>query len=162
VGIDGDLSIRPLTDSEFKFLEKFNSEFVQGNFERDDNGDITENNLHYNMVNGTESSIKNLRDEIKIIREKLNETNGYRQINDRKAYWKYKKNLYKQYTKLKDELLEIDIVKCIYNSNYARRNDLMSYVGKEERTVLITDNFYNLKFETNEESLFEYIESTKI
>lgn len=162
VGTDGEVAIRALNDEEFNFLEKFNDEFVQGNFERDVDGNITENNLHYNMVNGTEESVSALKAEIKTLAEKLTETNGYREMNDRKAYWKYKKNLYKQFTALKEQLESINTIGNIYNDDYARRNDLMAHVGKNERTVLITDNFTNSKYDTNEESLFEYVESTKL
>lgn len=161
-GVDGNLAIRPLNDEEFEFLEKFNNEFVMGNFERDANGKLTENNLHYPLVNGTEDSISKLKADIKITSEKLRESNNYREMNDRKAYWKYKKNLYKEYSKLKAELEAIDVVKNIDADNYARRSDLMTYVGKDQRTVLITDNFSNTKYATNEEDLFEYVESSKI
>lgn len=160
-GIDGNLAIRPLTDEEFAFLEKFNSEFVQGNFERDDSGNITENNLHYDLVNGTEEYITSLKANIKEIKDKLSENNNYREMNDRKAYWKYKKNLYKEYSKLKEELESINIIGEIYNDNYARRNDAMTYVGKGERTVLVSDNFPNMHYSQNEQSLFEYIEASK-
>lgn len=162
VGIDGKLAIRPLSDEEFNFLEKFNDEFVEGNFERDANGNITESNLHYNLVTGTEDFILSLKAEIKVIADKLIETNGYREMNDRKAYWKYKKNLYKQREKLKEQLKDIDLVGNTNRDKYARREDLMAYVGKNERTVLITDNFPHLKYNTDEEELFEYVESTKL
>lgn len=162
VGIDGKEVIRPLNTEEFEFLEKFNSEFVQGNFERDENDRLTENNLHYNIVNGTEESVAALKAEIKALSEKLKETNGYREMNDRKAYWKYKKGLYKDYVKLVEELESVDIVNNIYKDDYARRTDLMAYVGKNEITVLIADLFTNNKYDTNEETLFEYVESTKL
>jgi hypothetical protein len=162
VGSDGEVAIRPLNDAEFEFLEKFNNEFVMCNFERDSEGNITEDNLHYEMISGTEDTISSLKAEIKVIGDKLRENNNYREMNDRKAYWKYKKNLYKEYARLKEELEAIDVVKNIIDDSYARRNDLMSYVGKDQRTVLITDNFTNMKYATNEEDLFEYVESSKI
>lgn len=162
VGIDGNVAIRSLNEEEFEFLEKFNSEFVQGNFERDTDGNLTENNLHYGMVNGTEESVAGLKAEIKALSEKLNETNGYREMNDRKAYWKYKKDLYKQYSELKDKLNSIDTVNNIYKDDYARRTDLMAYVGKNEITVLISDIFPTNGYNNNEESLFEYVESARL
>jgi hypothetical protein len=151
-----------LTEEEFNFLEKFNHEFVDGKFERDTNGNLTENNLHYGIVNGTEDSIAALKAQIKDISDKLGETNGYREMNDRKAYWKYKKNLYKQREELNEQLIELDVAGNVYKDAYARRNDLMTYVGKEERTVLITDIFSNSEHTNNEESLFEYVESTRL
>lgn len=161
MGSDGEVAIRALNEAEFEFLEKFNSEFVMGNFERDEDGNLTENNLHYSLVNGKEDDIKTLKADIKVIGDRLRETNNYREMNDRKAYWKYKKNLYKEYSKLKEKLESIDLVKNIDADNYARRSDLMTYVGKDQRTVLITDNFSNMKYATNEEDLFEYVESSK-
>lgn len=159
---DGNIVIRPLDQEEFEFLEKFNNEFVFGNFERDGSGNITENNLHYELVNGTEEHVKALKDRIKDVRDKLNEKNNYREMNDRKAYWKYKKNLYKEYSALKEELEATNLLGEINNDNYARRNDIMTYLGVGERTVLITDNFHNMKYESNEAALFEYIESSKV
>ena len=162
VGTDGKEAIRALNDEEFEFLAKFNSEFVQGNFERDSDGNLTENNLHYNLVNGTEESVAALKAEIKALSEKLTETNGYREMNDRKAYWKYKKALYKEYSELKEKLESVDVVNNIYKDDYARRTDLMAYVGNNEITVLISDLFTNNGYNNNEESLFEYVESTKL
>lgn len=162
VGIEGNEAIRPLNDAEFEFLEKFNSEFVQGNFERDVNGNLTENNLHHKIVNGTEDSVAALKAEIKVLADKLNETNGYRVMNDRKAYSKYKKALYKEYAELNEKLISVDIVNNIYKDDYARRTDLMAYVGKSERTVLITDIFNNSEYHNNEDSLFEYVESSRL
>ncbi len=162
VGIDGKNGIRSLTEDEFNFLDKFNDEFVDGVFERDSDGNITDNNLHYGIVNGTEESIAALKAKIKDISDKLIETNGYREMNDRKAYWKYKKNLYKQREELKDQLIELDVTGNIYKDMYARRNDLMTYVGKDERTVLITDIFSKSDHNNNEESLFEYVESSRL
>jgi hydroxylamine reductase (hybrid-cluster protein) len=162
VGVNGEEGIRPLNDEEFQYLEKFNSEFVQGNFERDADGNLTENNLHYELVNGTEDSVKELKEQIKVLSEKLKESNGYREMEDRKAYWKYKKNLYKEYSKLKEDLEAINIVGNIYTDNYARRSDLMAYVGQDEITVLVTDIFPNMEYPANEEALFEYIEASKI
>lgn len=160
-GVDGKLVIRPLNEEEFEFLEKFNNEFVFGNFERDEEGNLTENNLHYELVNNTEDHVNALKEQIKEIKEKLNENNNYREMNDRKAYWKYKKNLYKEYSRLKEELESTNILGEINNDNYARRNDVMTYLGKDDRTVLVTDHFSNMKYNTNEAALFEYIESTK-
>lgn len=163
VGIDGNVAIRALSNEEFEFLDKFNNEFVEGNFERDMEGNLTETNLHFGLVNGTEDSITALKAEIKEVADKLSDVNnGYREMTDRKSYWKYKKNLYKTLEKLKGQLKETDITGNIYKDKYARRNDLMTYVGKEERTVLITDLFHKDDYANNEESLFEYVESTRL
>ena len=83
-------------------------------------------------------------------------------MNDRKAYWKYKKALYKEYSELKEKLVSVDIINNIYKDDYAKRTDLMAYVGKNEITVFITDIFTNTKYDTNEESLFEYVESSRL
>jgi hypothetical protein len=159
---DGNIAIRPLTDSEFKWLEKFNSEFVEGNFNRDVDKNITEDNLHYDLIKQLEDMVIDLKLQIKELLVKLKETNGYRQMNDRKAYSKYKKNLYKQYDRLKESLKLVDITGEIFNRNWEKRNDVMAYVGQSQRTVRVTDHFSNSGIDTNEGKLFEYMESSKI
>lgn len=160
-GVDGNVAIRALTEEELAYLEKFNNEFVEGNFERDDEGNVNENNLHYNLINESEERVKVIKEQIKELGVKLRETNDYRTMHDRKAYWKYKKNLYKEREKLKDQLNEINIVGNINGSKYARRNDVMAYTGVGEKTVHVLDHFNTNKEVDSEHKLFEYIESSK-
>lgn len=157
---EGNNVIRPLNEEERLFLEKFNNEFVEGDFKRDSDNNITEDNLHYHLINS--DKIKEIKDKIKEVGDELRKTNNYREMNDRKAYWKYKKNLYKQYDSLKEELKTVDISGEIYNNKYARRFDTMAYLGKSERTILVTDLFSTVEVDSNEGKLFEYLESTKI
>lgn len=159
---DGKIAIRPLNDEEFEWLEKFNNEFVEGNFIKNENKEITEDNLHYSLIVESEALVSDLKAQIKAISYQLMETNGYRQMNDRKAYFKYKKNLYKQHEKLKEELESVNITGNIYNDKYARRFDVMAYVGNSQRTVRVVDHFSKIGADTNEGILFEYMESTKL
>ncbi len=159
---DGETVIRSLTDEEFKWLEKFNNEFVGGDFIRNENNEITQDNLHYTLIQETEALVIDLKAQIKEVAAKLLENNGYRQLNDRKAYSKYKKNLYKQHVKLTEELESVNITGNIHNDKYARRFDVMSYLGNGQRTVRVSDHFTQLAFNTNEDKLFEYMESSKL
>lgn len=162
VNFDGEIVIRPLNNEEFEWLEKFNNEFVEGNFIKNENKEITEENLHYKLIVESEALVVDLKAQIKEINTKLMETNGYRHMNDRKSYFKYKKNLYKQREKLKEQLESVNITGNIYNNNWAKRFDVMAYVGNSQRTVRITDHFSKTGLDTNEGQLFEYIESTKL
>lgn len=163
MGTDGNIALRQLTDEEFRFLSKFNDEFVEGNFDRDVDGNILDTNLHYQLVNSTEDSLMELKSQIKEVSAKLADRDSkYCEKSDRKSYWRYKKNLYKEMEELKEKLKETDVIGNVYKDKYARRNDLMTYVGKEERTVLITDLFQGNISPNNEEALFEYVESVKL
>ncbi len=159
IGVDGKMAIRPLNDEEFEFLKKFNDEFVEGNFKRDST------DLHYNLIQENENEVKELKERIKELGIKLRENNGYRMLNDRKAYSKYKKNLYKERQSLIEKLKEVDVIGNITNAKYARRVDLMAYTGKGERTVAISDLFNqgskNTKYTNSESDLFEYLEASR-
>lgn len=160
IGVDGKIAIRPLTEEEFEFLKKFNDEFVEGNFKRDST------DLHYTLIQESENEVKDLKERIKELGIKLRENNGYRMLNDRKAYSKYKKNLYKEYEELKEKLKEVDIMGNVEKGKHARRNDMMTYTGKGERTVAISDLFNqgsrNTEYTSTESQLFEYLEGSKI
>lgn len=161
-GQNEEVVIRPLTEDEFNWLEKFNQEFVEGNFERDSESNITPNNLHFDLIQQTEDRTADLKAQIKEVAAKLSETNGYREMHDRKSYWKYKKNLYKEHVKLTEELEKVNITGNIHNDKYARRFDVMAYIGTAQRTERISDLFEGVNIDTNECKLFEYLESSKL
>jgi len=160
--IKGKVVIRPLTEEEAAWLNKFNDEFVNTNISKN------QPNLHDPLIAQNKARVQALKAEIKVISEELKsekETySGWRTMNfeQRQEFSKYKKELYIKKAELTEELESCDIVGNIYRNNYARGMDISNYTT---RTVKIADlersnfEFQNYEFvdtkECNESKLFE-------
>ena len=129
----GNYAIRPLNEEEVAFLEKFNDEFVSGNFNKD------KTDLHYPLIKKNRKQVRLLSIElVKVSKELLSDTSGWREMSgpERKAFRKRKKRLYLKKVAIQEKLLDIDIIHTVYKDNYARGVDVSNY---PKRTVHISD-----------------------
>lgn len=138
-GVDGDIALRPLNEEEIKFLNKFNREFNNAEF-NNDNSD-----LHFEMIENNKKTISELKNKIKHVSELLRKSDrGYRKMNseERIAYKQQRIEWFKEKSELIEQLEAIDSKGNIQKSKYNRRFDL----ANSKRTSNITDlsgNYFN-------------------
>lgn len=132
-GFDGEQAIRPLNEEEKAYLEKFNDEFINGNFVKDGT------DLHHNLIEDNKKEIKSLKRKLKKVNNELNDDNsGWRTMNgeEREAFSRRKEELHLMKNDLKGRLSEIDVLTMIRANNYSRGMDVSNYPN---RTVKIAD-----------------------
>lgn len=124
VSVDGEsLGIRPMTQEECEFLDKFNSEFGCANISYDNPG------LHKDLLEQNKSKIERVKQEIESLREELESIrypkSGPPLKEDRQT--DRKKDLVRRIHELESELLTLDPIKDIRKDNYNRSNDPLNY-----------------------------------
>lgn len=117
----GETVIRPMTNEEKQFLEKFNQEFVDNNF--------TETNLHDDLIEKSAKEVASIKKQLNKLKsefKKLNNTGyvnakGEERIALKQATNKNqrdKDSIQKEIRRLKDLLIDKDIKANINHSNF--------------------------------------------
>lgn len=130
---DGEQVIRPLNESEIEFLNKFNEEFVNRNFQKD------ETDVHYPLIQQNKKEVRKLKRKLgKVNNELTDDSSGWRKMNseEREAFSIRKRELHLQKNELKAKLIEIDVIGTAIKNDYSRGVDVSNY---PKRTVNISD-----------------------
>lgn len=174
-GLDGKLAIRPLTEEEKEFLNKFNNEYVNAN------ATGKKGELHHDLIKKSKRKVSKIKKEIKEISTELRViNNGYREMNsEQRLEYKTKRNaLLARKSLLVSRLEEIDVLGNIRRNNYARSCDISNFkkfvtnisdlshkafhkISKESNEN-VPHTTLDVKFinkSSNESELFEIIES---
>lgn len=116
--------IRPMTQEEKDFLNKFQQEYYYGKLSED------ETDLHYNLIQSTKEEVSELEQEWSEITDiiengKVSRHNYFKLTREEQDIYKEsRKELLKRKREIEDRLSEIDYKKNIYNKDNAERRDI--------------------------------------
>jgi hypothetical protein len=144
--------IRPLNQEEKDWLDKFNNEFVNGNFNKD------KTDLHYSLIKKNEQKLARAKEALKRVNEKMAKKlkrGVFKTLPSReRAYYRaYRKRLVERKEALKRKIFELDFIKKSYQSDNQRYLDPLNYKGY--RSINILD--INVPDMENGEKSEEYI-----
>lgn len=112
--------IRALNKEELDFLNRFNNEFVRGNFENN------KKNIHKELIAENKEKVTELRQKIKEVKEvlKAHKKNYSSNTMNRLNYATIKASILDQIHSLEDELSLYDVKGNIWKDRYSRRMDI--------------------------------------
>lgn len=127
--------IRALSKEEKDWLDKFNDEFVNGNFSKD------KTDLHYSLIKKNEQKLARAKDALKRVNEKISKKlkrGVFKTLPSReRAYYRaYRKRLTERKEALKRKIFELDFIKRSYQSDNQRYTDPLNYKGYRSINIL--------------------------
>lgn len=128
ISVDGEsLGIRPMTEKECAFLDKFNSEFGCANVSYDEPG------LHSELVSKNQLLIKDIKRQIENKKVELDSFKTKRgekttlSKEEKEHVKEIKISLRKEIEQLKEQLKSLDVIADIRHDNYARSCDPLNF-----------------------------------
>lgn len=129
---DGEMAIRPLTEEERNWLDKFNNEYIKATFNND------ETDVHHNLIKENEKKVLKLKKQLKNVSKKLRVCNaGYRTMNseEREVHKNNIKALLLRKNEIKEQLALCNVKGITEANKYARSVD----ISNSKRTIEIGD-----------------------
>lgn len=145
---EGKLVIRALTDDEAKFLAKFNSEYVGGNFDKS-------GNVHDGLIEDRSAELENLKVERQKIRDALKaHSRNYKSTDSGKVKREHsetKRLLKEQILALNDRIATVGVKEAIWKDRYSKRLDLY------HNDVIAVSGLFTDQETRSESEMFDYI-----
>lgn len=137
----GETVIRKLSDSELEFLNKFNAEYYNASFDKNDN-----NNLHANKA--SDEIIHNIKEDISALKKKIKKEYDVDNL----------KVLYAELEEMTEYLVEIYPKKERMDANNARNRCILNKGKAEKKLSVIPWEEEERYIEIDQDSIFNYFE----